>query len=268
MDCSTAEGNQGCNGGLMDYAFEYIIKNGGLDTEADYPYTAQDGTCNKAKAANHVASITGYTDVTHEDEAQLLAAATNQPISVAIEADQSAFQLYKSGVFDAKCGTNLDHGVLVVGYGTSTADYWIVKNSWGATWGDQGYIYMQRGVGKSGICGIAMEPSYPTVSSSVGTNPTHYGNPSGGCMSGEEAVQVTGVPGDFCSPSCSAKKACPTDYPAGTGASVKGECILEKAGSSSATNCALVCTPGASAGCPTGAACHAVSVIGLCTFAS
>jgi hypothetical protein len=268
MDCSTAEGNQGCNGGLMDYAFEYIIKNGGIDTEADYPYKAEDEKCNTQKAANHVASITGYTDVTHDDETDLLAAAAQQPVSVAIEADQSAFQLYKSGVFDAKCGTALDHGVLVVGYGTSTADYWIVKNSWGATWGDEGYILMERGVGKTGICGIAMEPSFPTISSSVGTNPTHYGNPSGGCMSGEEAVQVTGISGDFCSPSCSAKKACPTDYPAGTGSTVKGECILEKAGASSATNCALVCPPSTKTGCPTGAACQPISVIGICTYSS
>jgi len=267
MDCSTSFGNQGCNGGLMDYAFEYIMANGGIDTEADYPYTAQDGTCNKAKEANKVVSIKSYTDVPHDNEAQLLAAATNQPISVAIEADQSAFQFYKSGVFDAACGTALDHGVLVVGYGTSTADYWIVKNSWGESWGDQGYIYMNRGVGKTGICGIAMEPSYPTATATVATPNAqpHYGDPKNGCLSDELDVTVTGVSGDFCSPTCP-KQVCPSDVPSGTTA--KPECILEMQGQSKPTHCCLVCVPGGSGtdGCPTNATCKSISSIGICTY--
>jgi len=148
----------------MDNAFKYIIANGGIDTEQDYPYTARDGTCNKQKEATHAATLKTFADVTHNSEAQLLAAVTQQPVSVAIEADQQGFQLYKSGVFSGSCGTQLDHGVLVVGYGTeSNEDYWIVKNSWGTTWGQQGYILMKRGVGRAGICGIAMEPSYPTA---------------------------------------------------------------------------------------------------------
>ncbi|EDQ90321.1 uncharacterized protein MONBRDRAFT_1982, partial [Monosiga brevicollis MX1] len=160
VDCSGSFGNQGCNGGLMDDAFKYIISNKGLDTEEDYPYTAQDGTCNKEKEAKHAATISSYSDVPKNNEDQLAAAVAKGPVSVAIEADQSGFQLYKSGVFDGNCGTNLDHGVLVVGY---TDDYWIVKNSWGTTWGVEGYINMKRGVSASGICGIAMQPSYPIV---------------------------------------------------------------------------------------------------------
>jgi len=160
MDCSTAEGNQGCNGGLMDDAFTYIVKNGGLDSEADYPYTARDGTCKTAKAANKIAKITGFKDVAKNNEAQLAAAAAIGPVSVAIEADQAGFQSYTSGVFSGPCGTQLDHGVLVVGF---TDTYWIVKNSWGASWGDAGYIMMARGKGKTGICGIAMAASYPTA---------------------------------------------------------------------------------------------------------
>merc|ERR550514_133204 len=169
MDCSTAEGNQGCNGGLMDNAFKYIIKNGGLDTEEDYPYEGRDGTCSKTKAAKHVVAITGYKDVPQNEEAQLASAVEKGPVSVAIEADQRGFQMYKSGVFSGTCGTKLDHGVLVVGY---TADAWIVKNSWGATWGEEGYIEMKRGVSASGICGIAIQPSYPEAGPSPPPGPT------------------------------------------------------------------------------------------------
>jgi len=159
MDCSFAEGNLGCAGGLMDSAFKYVEKSG-LCTEAAYPYTAKDGTCKSSSCTMSADSmITGYKDVTHTENA-LGAAVDGQPVSVAIEADQSGFQLYKSGVFCGVCGTNLDHGVLAVGYGTDTgSDYWKVKNSWGVTWGEKGYIRMCRNSDK---CGIANEPSYPT----------------------------------------------------------------------------------------------------------
>ena len=136
VDCSGAEGNQGCNGGLMDYGFQYIIDNKGITSETNYPYTAQDGTCNKQKAGQVFATISGFTDVSTNSEMALMTAVVQQPVSVAIEADQSVFQLYSGGVMTAKCGTNLDHGVLLVGYGTlANEDYWIVKNSWGTDWG-------------------------------------------------------------------------------------------------------------------------------------
>jgi len=159
VDCATSTGNQGCNGGLMDWAFEWIIQNGGITTEKAYPYTAMDGTCNTT--VKSVVSITGYTDVNGGDEAALAAAVALGPVSVAIEADQACFQFYTSGILnDPSCGTQLDHGVLAVGYGTQNGqDYWIVKNSWGQSWGMQGYILLARGVDQ---CGISTEPSYPT----------------------------------------------------------------------------------------------------------
>lgn len=166
VDCSNAEGNQGCNGGLMDYGFQYIINNHGLTTEDNYPYTAKDGTCNKQKASNVAANIIGFTDVPPNSELALMTAIARQPVSVAVEADQSSFQMYSSGVMTATCGTNLDHGVLAVGYGTlNNQDYWIVKNSWGADWGLNGYILLGRGAkyGANGQCGIQMDPSYPRV---------------------------------------------------------------------------------------------------------
>jgi cathepsin L len=159
MDCSYSYGNLACNGGLMDNAFKYVMANG-LCTEAAYPYTAKSSLDCKASSCSVSANskITGYTDV-KSTEANLGAAVDMQPISVAIEADQSGFQMYKSGVFCGVCGTNLDHGVLAVGYGTDTTDYWKVKNSWGTSWGEQGYIRMCRNKNE---CGISSEPSYPT----------------------------------------------------------------------------------------------------------
>ena len=163
VDCSTKEGNQGCNGGLMDYGFKYIIDNKGIGSEDSYPYTAKDGTC---KTVESVVQITGFKDVIANSEVYLMTAIARQPVSVAVEADQDSFQMYSGGVMTKACGTNLDHGVLAVGYGTDNKtglDYWIVKNSWGADWGMSGYILLGRGdkYGISGQCGIQMDPSYP-----------------------------------------------------------------------------------------------------------
>jgi len=267
VDCSTAEGNQGCNGGLMDYAFQYTIKNGGLTGESNYPYTATGpNQCQTAKASQAVGKVSSFADVPQNQEAQLIAAVTKQPVSVAIEADQSAFQFYKSGVFKSACGTQLDHGVLAVGFGTTSGqDYWIVKNSWGTSWGLQGYILMAQHQGAAGICGINMMASYPTAPAQVSANPTHYGDPKpDGCLSDELSVQVEGLSGDFCSPYCSTSKPCPTDLPAGTTATA--ECVLETSGSSQPTNCALICNPSDNDSCPQNATCKPISGIGVCTY--
>ncbi|KAL0914733.1 hypothetical protein M5K25_015109 [Dendrobium thyrsiflorum] len=156
--------NNGCNGGLMDYAFQYIVSSGGLHTEDDYPYLMEEGTCDDKRGALQVVTITGYEDVPENNEASLLKALAHQPVSVAIEASGRDFQFYTGGIFDGPCGTELDHGVAAVGYGSSKSeDYIIVKNSWGSKWGEKGYIRMKRSTAnKEGLCGIYKMASYPT----------------------------------------------------------------------------------------------------------
>jgi len=173
VDCSQAQGNQGCEGGLMDQAFQYIISNNGITEESNYPYTAQDGTCNSTAAAQVAAKISGYSDVTSGSESALIAAVNIGPVSVAIEADQACFQFYSSGILnDPSCGTNLDHGVLAVGYnGAGAGGYWIVKNSWGTSWGMSGYVEIAMGIDE---CGINTEPSYPTGGATVSTIKKHH----------------------------------------------------------------------------------------------
>jgi cathepsin L len=162
VDCSYSYGNLGCNGGWMDSCFQYIIDNGGIDTEASYPYEATSGIGNcRFDPSNVGATLTGFTDILTGSEPQLTSALDGQAVSVAIDASHISFQLYTSGVYNEPlCTHNLDHGVFAVGYGNdpSAGDYYIVKNSWGTSWGEKGYINMSRN--KNNQCGIADSASY------------------------------------------------------------------------------------------------------------
>jgi len=164
VDCSLKSGNDGCDGGLMDNAFRYIKANGGIDTEESYPYVGQVGPC-KFTPRSIGATEKGYVDIPIGNEVALQAAvATVGPVTAAIDASHSSIQFYSHGIYHEKeCDAQkLNHAVLIVGYGTNKeGDYWIVKNSWGKRWGDEGYIKMARN--KDNVCGIASVASYPLV---------------------------------------------------------------------------------------------------------
>ncbi|XP_028120248.1 senescence-specific cysteine protease SAG12-like [Camellia sinensis] len=154
VDCNVD--SRGCSGGSMDTAFQFIQQNNGLTSEDNYPYIAQDNTCDSTKTATSVVQITGYEDVPPSNEQALLQAVANQPVSVSIEGSGPNFQHYSSGVFAGPCGTHLDHAVTIIGYGTTTdgTNYWLVKNSWGSSWGENGYMKIDRDAVAEGRCGI------------------------------------------------------------------------------------------------------------------
>lgn len=180
VDCDNGlTKSHGCNGGMMTQVFDYVKNNGGLCSETDYPYisgtTQKSGTCQTSCKTVSGSKITKYTEVATNSDLAMMTALSQQPVSVAIQADQKSFQMYQSGVYTDDCETNLDHGVLLVGYGTYTngLDYYILKNSWGTdSWGMGGYMYLGRGTNPStgkayndgaGQCGVLGMGSYPSL---------------------------------------------------------------------------------------------------------
>ena len=163
VDCAKLYGNRGCKGGKMDKAFKYVMEKG-ISSEKAYKYKAEKGKC-QAKKVPIQATITGFTDIPRNNELQLKAAVAQRPVSIAIQANQKVFQLYKKGVLDHGCGHQLDHGVLLVGYGEERGKkYWLVKNSWGKHWGEQGFVKILREDENEtgpGMCGVASYGSYP-----------------------------------------------------------------------------------------------------------
>jgi C1A family cysteine protease len=281
--CDCSKQNHGCGGGSMDLAFQYVETNG-LCTEKSYPYIAGGGKVGSCQASSctkgiPVGGVTGFHDVQTNDKQALMSAVMKGPVSIAIEADKPVFQSYKTGVMTGTCGTKLDHGVLTVGYGTEQGkDYWLVKNSWGTVWGEQGYGKLERGKGSSGECGILMAATYPEVSGKPGPSPgpgpsptptppspppspgsSHYEKPP--CQSDEVDAKITGVDGSVCAPKCTTS-ACPTDVPSGT--RDKPSCCLQDKASGE-KYCALTCFIG---GCPPGASCKHVGLAGICVYPS
>ena len=163
IDCSVSYGDLACNGGLMDNAFEYAIDNS-MCSESAEPYLAEYESCEECES---VANFSSCVDVTPENELHLKTALLSTPVSVAIDAESNMFQFYSGGIIRAsECGTSLDHGVLLVGYGEEDGvKYWLVKNSWGDSWGEDGYFRLERSDEEEtdGTCGIALQPSYPVV---------------------------------------------------------------------------------------------------------
>jgi C1A family cysteine protease len=162
VDC--AKSNYGCNGGWPTVAMQYIINNKGIALESSYPYTARTGSCNTASASKIAATISGYKTVTAGSVSALATAVAQQPVSVLVDAGGADWQSYGGGVVtDAGCGTSLDHAVLAVGYNMGNSPpFWKIKNSWGTSWGESGYIRLGV-VNGNGICGVQMNSCYPVV---------------------------------------------------------------------------------------------------------
>jgi len=275
VDCS--HDNQGCSGGLMDLAFQYAERTA-VCTEESYPYAARDGRCRAGACAAGIpqGGVVGFRNVAPEDEGALMAAIAQQPVSVAIQAND--IQFYTGGVMDGFCGTQLNHGVLAVGYGVQgRKKFWLVRNSWGPSWGEGGYIKLARGgKGKRGQCGIQMQSSYPVVRGSAPPSPPtptpptptpptpptpaggHYGRPP--CQRDEFVASVGASGGALCAPPCDASFGCPADVP--TGATASPQCQVQDGDGN--LYCALTCPRGEA--CPAGARCVPVGFTRFCVY--
>ncbi|OQR88952.1 cysteine protease family C01A [Achlya hypogyna] len=203
VDCDTAGYNQGCNGGMEDAAITWIQKNGGLCLTKDYPYTSgssgQSGRC-KSSCTKQKLSIGATVNI--KGESPLTTALDTQPVAVAVEAGNDVWQYYKGGVVSQCPGAQSDHAVIAVGYGSDGGkNYFKIRNSWGANWGEKGYIRLQRGVGGKGMCNVAEMPAYPKIN--AGPKPTHK-------PTDEPTEEPTDEPTDEPSDE-------PTDTPSGSG---------------------------------------------------
>lgn len=179
VDCTKGKGEDACDGGDQDPAFKYA-ESTDMCTEKSYPYKSSKGkagkTCDMSSCSVGIpkGGVTGYKDVQPDDVNALMEAVVQQPVAISVDANSTGFKNYMSGVIKAQCGTDLDHAVLLVGYGTMNGTpYWKVKNSWNTDWGMDGYVLIERGVSQSGgMCGVRSEASYPVVSSSPSPTPT------------------------------------------------------------------------------------------------
>ncbi|CAE8661492.1 unnamed protein product [Polarella glacialis] len=192
MDCGGSKwGNNGCHGGAPVYAFRFAMWTD-ICSAGSYKYKAADGSCRPTSNCNvalPAGGVKGCMAVDPDDEQALLAAVAQQPVAVAIDGDATAFQLYRGGVITQDCGDTIDHGVLLVGYGTDNGqDYWLVKNSWGGSWGEGGFVRMARGRPGEGECGILSQPSFPVIDKRKVTPGAFYVNWGAVAMGGTAAA--------------------------------------------------------------------------------
>jgi cathepsin F/cysteine peptidase B len=174
VQCSASAGNMGCNGGLMDQAFEWVASNGGINSEAAYPYTSGGGvtgTCIRSKLAGKVAAFPSHKDLPNSENQMAAWACTGGPIAIGVDA--TSWQTYTGGIMTNCQGTQMDHGVLIVGFdATNSPPYWTIKNSWGVSWGESGYIRVAMG---SDQCGLTQAPS-TSIAGTPGPGPAPSGD--------------------------------------------------------------------------------------------
>ncbi|KAM3850810.1 procathepsin L-like isoform 1-T3 [Vipera latastei] len=168
MDCSWKLGNEGCHGGYVSHAFEYVRDNRGINSEEDYPYQEKDEFECHYNPKARVGNCTSLVRIQSQNETALeQAVATIGPVSLGVDAKSFPFHFYKSGIFASSwCTHKVSHAMLAVGYGTEqegdkTTHYWILKNSWSENWGEQGYMRLLKGVDNH--CGVANQACYPTM---------------------------------------------------------------------------------------------------------
>lgn len=261
----------------MDLGFEWIAQSGGLTTEDYYPYHAKNEECDAGRVAYKVATTKGHQDVQKNSDEQFIAALQRGPLSVAIEADQSTFQFYKQGVFNGTCGTRLDHGVTAVGY---APDYYLVKNSWGTKWGEEGYIRMARNMPQDGgQCGILLAASFPTGCSYLNPGPAPpvptttapsgepYSDPAlGECQWGQYAYSPQ-EGGSYCTQDCDSTNLCP-DAPDGVNAMLTGCAMFNQ--KTGGMVCGVFCEIGNDNACDPSKkfTCkeHVQGIAGICTY--
>ncbi|PWA51638.1 peptidase C1A [Artemisia annua] len=164
VDCDSKGMNMGCNGGSHAEAFKFIHEHGGLATQESYPYVGKREQCCTAKFGHHSITLDGRESIPRRNEEAMLKAVAHQPVTISMDPNSRDYMFYSSGVFTGQCGTRTMHAMTVVGYDETPEGlkYWIVKNSWGPKWGEQGYIRMLRGVQlPEGQCGMYIQPSMP-----------------------------------------------------------------------------------------------------------
>ena len=219
VECVTQD--SGCGGGWMDDAFSYMEEHP-LCTETDFPYSSGGGSCNSSCPPR--VEIHSFVDIPPNNETEMQIAVSMHPISIALEADSSSFQLYESGVFDSSsCGTSLDHGVAIVGYGEDKGGkrYWKAKNSWGKSWGEEGFFRIAMG---KNMCGLSLKPSYPSHPVEIKEKIARYGDPQYGCYMDEYTTSVSSN-GKVCSSQCDVGQKCPPS-PLFPSVCVFGKCFL------------------------------------------
>ncbi|XP_059283307.1 zingipain-2-like [Lycium ferocissimum] len=163
LDCTTE--NNGCNGGLITTAYDFIVKNGGIALESNYPYKEYQDSCKSAQEGTDSAVKMSRYETLPSSESALLKVVSQQPVSIGIAVTEE-FHMYQSGVYDGSCDDQLNHAVTIIGYGTNEdgTKYWLIKNSWGTSWGENGYMKLARDTGiEGGLCGITTAASYPIV---------------------------------------------------------------------------------------------------------